>query len=354
MNDVRRILVETATKVFRDLCPPETVNTAEQGVWPAELWGTLEQTGLTLVSIPEAAGGSGGSLGDALAVLRLAGRFAAPIPLAETYLAGWILAKSGQPVPAGPLTVAPVRHDEQLAFRRGPESWLLAGSARRVPWARQAGRIVVAGRSGDDLVVAALEPGAAGLTPGQNLAGEPRDDVVFDGVSVSEAAIVPASTQIDEEALWQRGALTRVALMAGALERILELAVTYAGDRIQFGRPIGRFQAIQQQLAILAGEVAAAGAATEAAIVAAEAGEAAAEIAAAKTRVGEAVGTAAAIAHQVHGATGFTYEHTLHHSTRRLWAWRDEFGSETEWATRLGRRIADGGPDSLWPFITAG
>ena len=58
-------------------------------------------------------------------------------------------------------------------------------------------------------------------------------------------------------------------------------------------------------------------------------------------RVGEAAGTGAAIAHQVHGAMGFTYEHTLHHATRRLWAWREEFGNETYWAMRLGRMVAE-------------
>jgi len=78
------------------------------------------------------------------------------------------------------------------------------------------------------------------------------------------------------------------------------------------------------------------------------------EVAVAKVRVGEAAGNGAAIAHQVHGAMGFTYEHSLHHSTRRLWAWREEFGNETLWAGRLGRLIAEHGAGELWPFITEG
>jgi acyl-CoA dehydrogenase len=53
----------------------------------------------------------------------------------------------------------------------------------------------------------------------------------------------------------------------------------------------------------------------------------------------------------VHGAMGFTYEHTLHHATRRLWSWREEFGNETAWATRLGRIVATQGAERLWPFI---
>ena len=74
-------------------------------------------------------------------------------------------------------------------------------------------------------------------------------------------------------------------------------------------------------------------------------------VAAAKARVGEAAGVAAEIAHQVHGAMGFTHEHSLHHFTRRLWAWRDEYGRETHWQEQLGRRVAGGGADSVWEFL---
>ena len=78
------------------------------------------------------------------------------------------------------------------------------------------------------------------------------------------------------------------------------------------------------------------------------------QVAAAKARVGEAAGVVAEIAHQIHGAFGFTYEHSLHHFTRRLWAWRDECGRESEWHERLGRSVAYGGADNVWDFITRG
>jgi acyl-CoA dehydrogenase len=115
---------------------------------------------------------------------------------------------------------------------------------------------------------------------------------------------------------------------------------------------------VQHNLAMLAGEVAAAGAAADGAAEAiARFGigneHAAAQVAIAKYRAGEAAGTGAAIAHQVHGAMGFTYEHSLHHATRRLWAWREEFGNETHWATQLGHMVAAKGADALWPFVTA-
>jgi alkylation response protein AidB-like acyl-CoA dehydrogenase len=128
-------------------------------------------------------------------------------------------------------------------------------------------------------------------------------------------------------------------------------------DRVQFGRPIAKFQAVQHNRAQLAGEVAAAGAAADGASqaianhgVGDETTEA--EVAIAKIRVGEAAGNGAAIAHQVHGAMGFTYEHSLHQATRRLWSWREEFGNEAHWAELLGHMVAARGADALWPFVT--
>ena len=142
--------------------------------------------------------------------------------------------------------------------------------------------------------------------------------------------------------------------MAGAMEAALDLATTYANDRVQFGRPIGKFQAIQQQLALLAEEAAAALVAVESAAVSIAEQRPSAEFAipAAKIRAGEAAGAVAEIAHQVHGAIGFTEEHSLHHLTRRLWSWRDEFGDEAYWAGILGRRIAASGGAGLWRLIT--
>jgi acyl-CoA dehydrogenase len=147
--------------------------------------------------------------------------------------------------------------------------------------------------------------------------------------------------------------MVRAAQMAGALESILEQSARYATERKQFGRPIGSFQAVQHNLAILAGHVAAAGIAAENAFRAADRGDASFEIAVAKVRAGEAAGIGAGLAHQAHGAIGFTYEHTLQFSTRRLWSWRAEFGSESRWAMQLGRRVAARGAERLWSDLTS-
>jgi acyl-CoA dehydrogenase len=139
------------------------------------------------------------------------------------------------------------------------------------------------------------------------------------------------------------------------MERALDTAVTYAGERKQFGRPIGKFQAVQQNLAVLAGQVAAAGAAADAGVEALSESDAAKQeflAGVAKTRVGDAATITSEIAHQVHGAIGFTKEYSLQLSTRRLWSWRDEFGGDTEWAAKVGAYVCARGADALWPTLT--
>jgi acyl-CoA dehydrogenase len=133
--------------------------------------------------------------------------------------------------------------------------------------------------------------------------------------------------------------------------------VKYVTERKQFGRPLAAFQAIQQNLALLAGHTAAAGMAAQQAfhIVerTGEGGDATFEIAVAKVRTGEAASLGAGIAHQAHGAIGFTYEHSLHFVTRRLWSWRAEFGAENHWSVALGRQVATRGAEALWPHMTS-
>lgn len=299
----------------------------------AELWRALEQTGLARLTLPEQAGGSGGTFADAAAVLGAAGAYAARVPLAETdLLAGWLLHTCGLEVPDGPLTAA-------VTEPGGSE-------VARVPWARAARLVVVL--AGEDVLL--VDPAAVELVEGTNVAEEPRDTLRVDHVAA--AATAPAGT-VEEYRL--RAALGRAMLLAGAARAALARSVRYATERVQFGRPISRFQAVQHQLAVAAGEVAAATAATTAAARAVDRDGFAASafaIYSAKVRTGQAAGEVARIAHQVHGAIGFTREHDLRLATTRLWAWRDEDGSEAEWAERIGDRVLATGADGLWSMVT--
>jgi acyl-CoA dehydrogenase len=349
-SELRGLLGDTVTRLFGDLVTKELIESAERGAWPDKLWSALEEGGLTLPLVPEAGGGAGGTWLDAHVVVRAAGRHVAPVPLAETIAASALLAGAGLDVPLGPLTLAPVHGGDTLTLSRAAGGFRLRGTASRVPWGAAAGHVVALAHA-DGLPMLALVPrGAARVTADRNLALEPRDTLTFDDAAVLAAA--PAG-EAGPETITLHGALVRSAQMAGALESLLQQSTRYVTERRQFGRPIGNFQAIQHQLAVLAGHAAAAGIAAERAFAAADAGDLAFHVAVAKIRAGEAAGLAAGIAHQVHGAIGFTYEHSLHFATRRLWSWRAEFGGEGEWAAGLGRRITARGADALWSDLTA-
>ena len=364
MSELRAMLEDAVTRLFAERVTKERIEAAERGDWQDDLWRAVEDAGLARPLLSEDAGGAGGSWLEAHVVLRASGYHCVPLPLGETVLASWLLARAGIPVPVGPLTVLPA----PIAPGRLAAGCLTAEVAD-VPWGRHAGHAVLvvadpgAGAAGAGAAPAggspapgALEVGmiaradGVAIRPAENVAREPRDTLVFDAAPL--LARRPAALPADAVRLF--GALVRSAQMAGALATLLDQAVRYAGERVQFGRPIGKFQVIQHLLAELAGAVAAAGIAAEAACRAAAAeGDPRFEIAVAKTLIGGAVDRATGIAHQVHGAIGFTYEHGLHFATRRLWSWRAEFGSDAAWAAALGHAAIARGADTLWPDLTA-
>jgi acyl-CoA dehydrogenase len=263
-------------------------------------------------------------------------------------LAGRLLVAAGLKVPEGALTVAPSHLGDRLQIVHSGAGYSVSGTARRVPWGAQCTQVVVVGEcEGKSMVGIASTSGLAGATE-KNLAGEPRTVLSFQSAPLLAVADLAGAG----ERLVAEGALMRSVQMAGALERTLEYALLYANERVQFGRAIGKFQAIQHLLAVLAGQVAASSAAADAAVEASAGAPDDFMVSVAKARIGEAAGRAAEIAHQVHGAMGYTREHNLHYSTRRLWSWRDEFGNETYWQVRLGRMIAEKGADALWPLLT--
>jgi acyl-CoA dehydrogenase len=358
MRDETRMLLESMDRLFADHCTKDLSDRAEAGMFPDALWRAVSETGVPIAALPEAAGGADAEWSDLYAVLRLAGRYAAPIPLAETMLAAWVGFSAGFAVTDKPMTVGPVRAGERLSLERDGNGWRLSGSATRLPWASQAGQIVLIADAPEGTMVVSLSgSGGADVVTGRNVAGEPRDTLHFAAVQVTGDKVAPAPSGVDRAALYRRGALARAVLMAGAMERALDTAVTYAGERKQFGRPIAKFQAMQQQLAAMAGQVAAAGAAADAGVEALAVDDPAKQeflVAIAKTRVGDAATLAAEIAHQVHGAIGFTRDYSLQLSTRRLWSWRDEFGGDTEWAARVGAFVCARGSESLWPTLTDG
>jgi acyl-CoA dehydrogenase len=139
--------------------------------------------------------------------------------------------------------------------------------------------------------------------------------------------------------------------IAGALEAALDLSLSHTSTRVQFGKPLSKNQAVQHELAKLAGELACANAAAALAQEALARGDMLG-VAAGTLRAREAAGAGASIATQAHGAIGFTREHRLHLYSTSMWSWRDEFGGQVYWAKQLGQAALDAGPTGFWPMVT--
>jgi len=351
------LLTESAERLFGDSCTFDAVQAAESDRWAPEIWSAVAESGFALIGVPEEVGGSGGTLADACEVLRVAGSFAAPIPLAESgILGGWLLASVGIDVPQGPVTVVPhLSGDTVTALRASDGGVVLSGVAQRVPWAQQAELIVTLINIGGAPTVVAVPGTAVEVEPAENMAGEPRDTVNFDGVVVPAEAAIEAPDGVDHDTFRLRGALSRAMLMAGALEAMSALTVEYTTDRQQFGRPVGRFQAVQQHLVWGAQDAAIT---TMAAQVASRDATrdllgARFQIASAKVVADASASTATRWAHQAHGAMGMTQEYALHHLSRRLWAWRHEYSRPGEWTAAVGRSVEAVGADGLYPLIAS-
>jgi acyl-CoA dehydrogenase len=214
--------------------------------------------------------------------------------------------------------------------------------------------VVLVARTADGVLVGAVRPDELDITDGYNLGGEPRDTVGFELAAGTFTRIEPALA--DE--LTRRGAWARCVQIIGALDAAAELSVAYTQERVQFGRSLSRFQAVQHSLAGMAGEIERARAATTLAVnAAADYGFAAPQtdyaVTVAKVVLGRVVPAVNTIAHQLHGAIGVTIEHQLWSSTNRAHSWVGEFGSTGHYARRLGRVALDGPSGTgLWDVLT--
>jgi acyl-CoA dehydrogenase len=303
-----------------------------------QLWRNLEETGLSRLTSSGDAGPA-----EAAVVLRGLAGYAAAVPIAETdLLAMWLASKAGVALPdSGPLTA--VLADAEL--RDGS----LTGTAHDVPWSGSAA-VVLAARTAEALHVGVLTDPTAAVS--HNLAGEPRGTFAFE---VEADSMRLLDSQVADE-FTRRGAWARCVQIIGALDAARDLTVAHTSERVQFGRPLSKFQAVQHSLAELAGEIERARAATELAITAAtdfgfDSAATDYAVTVAKVATGRAVGSVTTIAHQLHGAIGVTVEHRLWLFTMRARSWIDDYGTTTHYARRLGRTAL--AADDPWQVVVS-
>lgn len=312
------LLTDALRQLLQDQCTPALVRAIERGESPAGLWSRLEESGFADALVPEGQGGAGLALPDVFALIELCGTYAVPVPLAETMLAGALLASAGVERPRGSIALA----------------WGAAAAGEDIRCAS-----VAFGRVADWVLV---QRGAECLLlPGTHAE---RGKAVFPldaALTWGSAAVAAAKRVPGGHDLHTLQACAAAAQLAGTLMSVFTRTLQYANERNQFGRPIGKFQAIQHQLSVLSEH---AFAARMAAQIGCHAGGAAPErlrVAVAKARTSEAALQVAALAHSVHGAIGFTEEYDLQLFTRRLHAWRQAAGSESHWHDVLGEELVD-------------
>lgn len=345
---MRDLIEDGIRRILQDRVTPQLLEAARRGEWDSALWELLEEGGFTRALCSSEHGGSEASWSDVHPLLVASGYHCLPLPLPETLLASHLLERAGIAPQPGPIGLVDGHGQASPALRKTADGWRVDGELADVPFGRHCPRLVAQVAHGAQSFLVVLPTEALELRTAANLAREPRDTFVARG---ARALAVARRSDSADDAIRRYGALLRSAQSAGAAERALEQAAQYAQERVQFGRPLAKFQAVQQQIAHAVSELAALTAAAEHACERAGGAGAACAIAVAKITAAEAAGVVAAAAHAVHGGMGYTAEHPLHHATQRLWSWRSEFGNLHWWSQRLGQAICARGADDPWHAI---
>jgi hypothetical protein len=324
------MFAEAIEAILIEQCTPAVVRAIERGASAQVLATAISEAGFHELMAPEQSGGGDVSWRDFFDVVLLCGFHAVPLPLAQT-LAARALVSAPQELPPGLITFAP-------ALARGLDGSL---HALDVPAAQVASHVLAA--EGEHLVLLSIHD-AHRLPSG--IHGSLAESL---GWRASAGSLV--GSEVDTEHFQSIGALLHAGLLAGAMKRTFELTMGYANERMQFGKAIGKFQAIQHQLSVMAEHVAAARMAAEAAFASGDGLPTVAACAVAKARTSEAAQLVATIAHAVHGAIGVTEEYDLQLYTRRLHEWRRTHGSEFYWNRQLGRLFVDSQQPTSVDFV---
>ena len=361
-SDQQRLLVTIAREFLDQRCPPAVVQelALDGRGFPDDLWKEIATLGWPGLLVPAAFGGSEASLGDVIVLVEEMGRACFPGPfIASAVVATSALLAAASPdqqervLPAmalGERIATLAIAEESAAFEpesialRGEIGGTVTGRKLFVKDAHVAHHVIVVTRGGGGFNLVWLPVDRRGVSRQalDAISGEKLFEVTLDHVELHEADLLGApggGWELLTPAL-RVGALARTAEMVGAAQRILELAVDYAKVRVQSGRAIGSFQAIQHHCADLLRNVDAARGLLYQAVWKTEAGEdAGAAIAVAKAYAGEACLAVARKAHQIFGAIGYCQEHPLHLFHKRIHAASLDFGDRIVHLETVARSI---------------
>ena len=330
------LLADQLERLLSQAVDTRLLAAAENGESIKPFSDAIEDLGLAWAMVGEEAGGAGLGWTEVASLLETMGYYAAPCPTGEEIAANRALHHAQMPLPDRVPAMAPE------GLRLDPNTGRISGACT-FAWAGQDLVLAVAS-SPSNANLCLLDVSYGAVSPLLTVGRDQRSRCVFDDIPPFAISRAP----VDPESLISGLALVRAGQISGALSRILALSIEYANTRVQFGRPIGKFQAVQHMIAELSAEAAAARAGLQLAVRALDAGWGWEAAAIAKIRASLAAGKGAMLAHAVHGAIGVTEEHVLHHLTRRLWQWRDEAGSEHDWSEKLGRLHLSRGGSALW------
>lgn len=319
------MFAEAIEEILKDRCSPGHVRAIEKGDSPDALWSAIAEAGFLELLASEEAGGANLTLNELYPVLTTLGRYAVPVPLAQSIAARALVVRDG--VSDGMVTFA-------QGIKRDPDGSI---TCPLVPFGLLANN-VIAEDDGGIIVLPASEARRSRTGVHGSLVATMTWK---DGAGVRLEAV---------EGLSSMAAALHAALLAGAMQRIFDMTLQYANDRSQFGKSIGKFQAIQHQISVMAEHVAAASIAAESAFQS-ERTPSILAAAIAKSRTSEATVLVSSIAHAVHGAIGVTEEYDLQLFTRRLHEWRMAHGSEAYWNPIIGRAVLDQDASSITDFV---
>lgn len=344
LSERQEMLKTTARELLDKECPRSYVREmeADEKGYSPQLWKKIAGLGWLGLPFPEEYGGSDGSFLDLAVLLEEMGRACLPGPFFSTVVLSGLLLLDGAnraqkaellpKIASGDLIVTLALTEPSntyepsgVALKASPEGpgFVLSGTKLFVSDAHIADYIICVARTkdtatkGNGITLFLVDSGSAGLSTTllNTIGGDKQSEVIFDKVKVSRDSIIG---ELDKgwpviERTIERAAVGKCAEMVGGGQQVIEMVVSHAKERQQFGHPIGSFQAIQFHCASMLTDVDISRYLTcEAAWKIAEGLPHSMEVAYAKAGVGDAYHRVVALGHQVIGGVGYKEDHDMH------------------------------------------